>query len=74
MSTVFPDVEVPVELLDEELLEQPAAARATAATAASAGASFLAFKSVSSRFLDFPACQAAPACMSKHARPRAGAG
>jgi hypothetical protein len=45
MSTVFPDVEVPVELLlDEELLEQPAAARATTATAASAGASFLAFK------------------------------
>ena len=43
MSTVFPDVEAP-ELLDEELLEQPAAARATTATAASAGASFLAFK------------------------------
>jgi len=44
MSTVFPDVEVPVELLDEELLEQPAAARTATATAASAGASFLAFK------------------------------
>jgi len=53
MSIVFPDDDAaPVELPladDEELLEQPAAASATTATAASAGAHLLAFKLISSR-------------------------
>jgi hypothetical protein len=43
---VLPDGEVLVDpLLDDELLEQPAAVRAATATIASAGASFRAFKS-----------------------------
>jgi hypothetical protein len=41
MSTVLPDV---LALPDDELLEQPAAASAATATAASAGASPLLFK------------------------------
>jgi hypothetical protein len=47
MSTVFPDADaVPVEppAGDEELLEQPTAAIAAIATAASAGVSLLPFK------------------------------
>jgi len=52
MSTVLPDAAalpvLPVLPLLDELLEQPAAARATIVTAASAGPNFLAFKSVSS--------------------------
>ena len=47
MSTVFPDVDaVPAEppAGDEELLEQPTAASAAIATAASAGVSLLPFK------------------------------
>jgi hypothetical protein len=66
MSTVFPDVEVPELLLDEELLEQPAAARATTATAARAGAKLPCFKFVSSRFLDISACLAVPTVISRH--------
>jgi hypothetical protein len=45
MSTVFPDDEAPVDpLLDDGLLEQPAAVTAATATIASAGTSFRAFK------------------------------
>jgi hypothetical protein len=45
MSTAFPDDEAPVDpLLDDELLEQPAAVTAATATIASAGTSFRAFK------------------------------
>jgi hypothetical protein len=43
MSTVFPDVNA-APAGDEELLEQPAAAIAAIATAASAGVSLLPFK------------------------------
>jgi hypothetical protein len=49
MSTVLPDAAALVVLLgldEEPLLEQPAAAIAASATAASAGVSLLPFKSV----------------------------
>jgi hypothetical protein len=46
MSTVLPEAVVPVLPVLDELLEQPAAASAAIATAASAGPNFLAFKSV----------------------------
>jgi hypothetical protein len=64
MSTVLPEgaalPAAPVLPLLDELLEQPAAARAAIATAASAGPNFLAFKLVSSsRFTCPVACRAA---------------
>ena len=43
MSTVFPDADR-AAVVDEELLEQPTAAIAAIATAASAGVSLLPFK------------------------------
>lgn len=64
MSTVLPEAAAlpaaPALPLLDELLEQPAAARAAIATAASAGPNFLTFKLVSSsRLPALSACRVA---------------
>ena len=69
MSTVLPEAAelpaAPVLPLPDELLEQPAAARAAIATAANAGPNFRAFKLVSS-FRYQPCPLAGPRNVSAH--------